>query len=142
MKPWLKGALLLLLAFGLGTTTGALGLGLYQARTGWWGSGRRDPQRFQQFMLKRLTSELNLRAEQQQQVEAILRESGEEFARLRDEIRPRFQAIRERSRDRIRALLDAGQQVKFETLAQEWERRVERWRGGAARPEEKRSKSP
>ncbi|HSD49975.1 MAG TPA: hypothetical protein VLG48_01110 [Candidatus Methylomirabilis sp.] len=142
MKPRVKGALLLLLAFALGTTTGALGLGLYQARTGWWGSGRRDPQRFQQFMLRRLTRELDLRAEQRQQVEAILRESGEAFTRLREEIRPQFQAIRERSRDRIRALLDPGQQAKFETLAQEWERRVERWRGGASRPEEPRSKGP
>lgn len=141
MRPRLKGALLLLLAFVLGATAGALGFGLYQARTGWWGP-RRDAGRFQQIMLKRLTSELDLRADQQQQVEAILRESGEEFARLRQEIRPRFQEIRERSRDRIRALLDPGQQAKFETLAQEWERRAERWRGGASRPEEKGSKSP
>jgi hypothetical protein len=93
-------------------------------------------------MLKRLTSELNLRADQQQQVEAILRESGEEFARLRQEIRPRFQEIRERSRGRIRALLDPGQQANFEKLAQEWERRAERWRGDPSRPPEKGSKGP
>jgi hypothetical protein len=142
MKPRMKGALLLLLAFALGTTTGALGFGLYQARTGWWGGARRDPARFQQLMLKRLTRELDLRAEQQQKVEAILRESGEEFARLREDIRPRFREIRERSRGRIRALLDAGQQAKFETLAQEWERRVERWRDGASRAEDKPSKGP
>lgn len=141
MRPRLKGALLLLLAFALGAGTGALGFGLYQSRAGWWGP-RRDAGRFQQLMLKRLTSELNLRADQQQQVEAILRESGEEFARLRQEIRPRFQEIRERSRGRIRALLDPGQQVKFETLAQEWERRAERWRGDPSRPQEKRSKGP
>ena len=141
MRPRLKGALLLLLAFVLGATAGALGFGLYQARTGWWGP-RRDAGRFQQIMLKRLTSELDLRADQQTKVEAILRESGEEFARLRQEIRPRFQEIRERSRDRIRTLLDPGQQAKFETLAQDWERRAERWRGGASRPEEKGSKGP
>jgi hypothetical protein len=142
MNPRMKGALLLLFAFALGATTGALGLGLYQARTGWWGGARRDPARFQQFMLRRLTRELDLRAEQQKQVEAILRESGEEFARLRQEIRPQFQQIRERSRDRIRALLDPAQQAKFETLAQEWERRAERWRGDTSRPQEKGPKSP
>jgi uncharacterized protein HemX len=141
MRPRLKGALLLLLAFVLGAGTGALGFGLYQTRTGWWGP-RRDAGRFQQLMLKRLTSELNLRADQQQQVEAILRESGEEFARLRQEIRPRFQEIRERSRGRIRALLDPGQQANFEKLAQEWERRAERWRGDPSRPPEKGSKGP
>ena len=141
MRPRLKGALLLLLAFVLGVGTGALGLGLYQTRTGWWGA-RRDAGRFQELMLKRLTSELDLRADQQQQVEVILRGSGEEFARLRQEIRPRFQEIRERSRDRIRALLEPGQQAKFEILAQEWERRAERWRGNPSRPEEKGSKGP
>jgi Spy/CpxP family protein refolding chaperone len=137
MTPRVKGALLLLLAFVLGAGTGALGFGLFQARTGWWGP-RRDAERFQQLVLKRLSNELDLRADQQQQVEAVLRESGEEFARLRGEFRPRFQEIRERSRDRIRAILDPGQQAKFETLAQEWERR----RGSVSRPEEKESKSP
>ena len=127
MRPRVKGALLLLLAFVLGATTGALGFGWYQARTGWWGP-RRDAGRFQQIMLKRLTSELDLRADQQQQVEAILRESGEEFARLRGEIRPRFQAIRGRSQERIRGVLDPEQKARFETLAAEWERRAaERW---------------
>jgi hypothetical protein len=142
MKPRMKGALLLLLAFALGTTAGALGFGLYQARTGWWGGARRDSARFQQSMLRRLTRELDLRAEQQQQVEAILRESGEEFARLREEIRPRFQAIRGRTRDRIQLLLDPGQRAKFEALAQEWERRAERWHGGTSRPENKEAKGP
>jgi hypothetical protein len=141
MRPRLKGALLLLLAFVLGAGTGALGFGLYQTRTGWWGP-RRDAARFQQLMLKRLTGELNLRTDQQQQVEAILRESGEEFARLRQGIRPRFQEIRERSRGRIRALLDPGQQAKFEKLAQEWERRAERWRGDPPRPQDRESKAP
>jgi hypothetical protein len=133
--------MLLLLAFVLGAGTGALGYGLFQTRTGWWGP-RRDVARFQQLMLKRLTGDLDLRADQQQQVEVILRESGEEFARLRQEIRPRFQEIRERSRARIRALLDPGQQATFEKLAQEWERRAERWRGDPPRPQEKGSKTP
>jgi Spy/CpxP family protein refolding chaperone len=136
-----KGALLLLLAFLLGAATGALGLGIYQARTGWWGP-RRDAARFQQFVLKRLTRELDLRTDQRQQVEAILRESGEEFARLREEIRPRFREIRSRTRDRIRALLDPGQQERFEALTQQWERQAE-WRyGRPLAPEEKASQGP
>jgi Spy/CpxP family protein refolding chaperone len=76
---------------------------------------------------------LELKAEQRQQVEAILREAGEEFARLREELRPRFREIQTRSRGRIKAVLDAGQQAKFDALADEWERRGERRRG---RPEE------
>jgi len=52
-------------------------------------------------------------------VEAILRESGAEFARLREDIRPRFREIRTRTRERIRAVLDVEQQQKFERLTAE-----------------------
>ena len=141
MTPRLKGALLLVLAFLLGVASGALGLGVYQARTGWMGA-RRDPARFQQFMLTRLTRELDLRDDQRQQVEAILRESGQEFARLREEIRPRSREICSRTRGRIRALLDPGQQERFEALTQEWERQAERWFGRAPGSGARESKSP
>jgi Spy/CpxP family protein refolding chaperone len=124
MKPRVKGALLLLLAFLLGTAAGGLGLNLYQAWTG-WGHPPRDSERSRQFVLKRLTRELDLRPEQQQQVEAILRETGQEFARLREEIGPRVREIREHSRERIRAILNPEQQTKFETLANQWERQAE-----------------
>jgi Spy/CpxP family protein refolding chaperone len=142
MTPRVKGALLLLLAFVLGATAGALGFGWYQARTGWWGP-RRDPVRFQQVVLRRLTRELELRSEQQQRVEAILRESGEEFARLRQEIRPRFQAIRERSRDRIREILDPEQRARFEVLAEQWDRRVTgRWDRSPGGTDREKAKAP
>jgi Spy/CpxP family protein refolding chaperone len=140
MTTRVKGALLLLLAFLLGVATGALGYGLYQARTGWWHTAR-DPARFQQFQLKRLTRELELRPDQRQQLEAILRDTGQEFARLREDIGPRVREIRGRSREKIRAILNPDQQTKFEALEKEWERRAERWRGRAA-SEEKASKGP
>jgi hypothetical protein len=141
MRPRVKGALLLLLAFGLGAAAGALGLGLYQARTGWWRPPH-DEAQFRRVVLKRLTSELGLRADQQQQVEGALQEAGLEFSRLRDEIGPRFHEIRARSRDRIRGLLDPEQQAKFDALAKEWERRAERWHGRPPGPEAPGRKAP
>jgi Spy/CpxP family protein refolding chaperone len=141
MRPRLKGALFLLVAFLLGAATGALGLGLYQARTGWWGP-HRGPDRFERFLLQRLTRELDLRPEQRQQVESILRETGQEFARLREEIRPRIRDIRVRSREKIQAILSPEQQTKYEALEEEWDRRAERWRRGASTAEEKASKGP
>ncbi len=125
MRPRIKGALLLLLAFALGAAAGATGFGIYLARTGWPPRG----ERFQQFVLRRLEREVNLRPEQREQVEAILGETREEFRRLREEVRPRFREIVARSRERIRRSLDADQQAKFDALADEWERRGERWRG-------------
>jgi hypothetical protein len=128
MKPRMKGTLLLLLAFGLGIVGGAVGVGVYHTRFGDW----RSPEwaaRFQDRIVSRLTKELDLRSGQRQQVEAVLKETGQEFTRLRDEIGPRFREIRDRSKARIRAVLDAAQQTKFDTVSQEWERRIERWRG-------------
>jgi Spy/CpxP family protein refolding chaperone len=141
MTPRVKGGLLLFLAFLLGAGTGALGFGVYQSRTGWWGP-RRDPARFQQFQVRRLTRELDLRPEQRQQVEAILRETGQEFAKLRGEMAPRIREIRGRGRERIRAVLDPEQQAKFETLAAEWERRAERWHGRPPTPNQGASRNP
>ncbi len=126
MTSRVKGTVLLLLAFGLGVGAGALGLGVYQARTG-WGRPPYDAARFQQHVLQRLTKELVLRLDQQKAIEAILAETGQEFARLREEIGPRFRDIRIRARDRIQAVLDANQLTKFTELEKEWERRAERW---------------
>lgn len=140
MRPRVKGALLLLLAFLLGTAAGALGFGLLQARTGWWHPPR-DPARFQQFLLKRLTRELDLRPEQQQQVENVLRETSQEFARLREDIGPRVREIRVRSREKIRAILTPEQQAKFEALEKEWLRRAESWHREGGRSKQGEPKS-
>ncbi len=127
MTSRVKGALLLIVAFLLGAAAGALGFGIYQVREGRWGPHRGA--RFQQVVLGRLTSELDLKPDQRQQVEAVLRETGEEFARLRLEMAPRFREIRERARGRIQAVLDPGQRPKFDALVERWERQAERRRG-------------
>ena len=141
MTPRLKGTFLLLLAFGLGVVGGAVGFGVYHTRFGDWRSPG-SAARFQDRILSRLTKDLGLRAEQRQKVEAILKETGEEFAELREEIAPKFGDIRERTQARIRAVLDAGQQVRFDKLVEEWERRAERWRSRGARSEGPGQKAP
>jgi Spy/CpxP family protein refolding chaperone len=138
MTPRVKGAVFLLLAFALGAGAGAAGFGYYHTRFGWV----RPPEagRFQQHVVDRLTRELDLRPDQRQQVETILKDTGQEFGRLREEMSPRFRELRTRGRERIQAVLDAGQRTKFESLAQEWERRADRWRdrsSGAAPGERK-----
>ena len=127
MTSRVKGSLLLLAAFGLGIGAGALGLGVYQARSG-WGRPPYDAARFQQHVLQHLTKELDLRPDQQKAIETILAETGQEFTRLREEIGPRFRDIRTRAQDRIRAVLNTNQLAKFGVLEKEWERRAARWR--------------
>jgi hypothetical protein len=119
MRPRVKGALVLVLAFLLGGITGGVGLSLYQMHSGWWWHARGDGARLQQFLLRRLTRDLDLRPDQRDRVETVLKESGVEFARLREDIRPRFREIRTRTREQIRAVLDAEQQQKFERLTAE-----------------------
>ena len=64
MRSRAKGALLLLVAFGLGVGAGALGFGVYQTRAGWW-RGPQEPGQLQQHVLARLTKDLGLRPDQQ-----------------------------------------------------------------------------
>jgi hypothetical protein len=75
-------------------------------------------------------------------VQAVLEGTGQEFAKLREEIGPKFRDIRNQAQERIRAVLDAAQQVKFDKLAQEWERRAERWRNRRVEPEGAGRKEP
>jgi hypothetical protein len=92
-------------------------------------------------MLRRLTKELGLKGDQQARVEAALKEAGQEFRKLRGEISPRFRALREKTEERIRGLLDTDQQAKFADMVKRWEQRTERWRSreaGAASGEQQR----
>jgi hypothetical protein len=141
MRPRVKGALLLLLAFVLGVAAGASGFAVYRARVGWWGSSQAAG-RFQEIVLRRLTRELDLRPEQRQQVETILRDAGDQFTRLREEMRPRFLEIRDRTRDRIRAQLDADQQTRFQAFMDRWDREHDRRRGSDKAPAATPAKSP
>jgi Spy/CpxP family protein refolding chaperone len=141
MSPRVKGALLLLLVFLLGVAAGALAFGLFGAEMG-WRNRPRDPERFRELVLKRLTKELDLQPEQRQKVEAILRETGQEFARLKVDMDPRIREIRGHSRERMRAILTPEQRTKLEVLEKEWERRAERRRSEGGRLKEGGSKSP
>ncbi|HTU00963.1 MAG TPA: hypothetical protein VMG58_04070 [Candidatus Sulfotelmatobacter sp.] len=125
MRPGVKGALLLILAFLLGVAAGSLGFGVYRARF----AHRPGPEQFQTMVLHRLSRELDLKPDQQQQVQTILREAGQDFARLREEMHPKFQEIRSKTAGRIHAVLDPSQQAKFEDLRARWEQHAERGRG-------------
>ena len=132
MRPRLKGALLLTVAFVLGLVAGGFGAGVLQSRWGWhapWGGPR-----FQQRMLHRLDRELGLTAAQREQIDAIIRETRQEVARLREELGPRFRDVRLRTRARIREVLDPAQRDKFDALAARWEQWGPRGGGGPPGP--------
>jgi hypothetical protein len=122
-----KVLLAFLAIFVLGFAAGALGLNIYFSRIETWrqpaGTGRFDRERY----VKQMSEAVGIRPEQMDSLNAILEETREEFLELRKRLNPQFDEIRQRARNRIRAILDAEQQAHFDQFLKRWdeERRVQ-----------------
>jgi hypothetical protein len=109
-KIWL----VLVVVFILGSVTGAALTGLYRSRA----SGERPEarERAMKERFEKMRGELSLTDQQTTSVRAILDETRNEYRALRTELRPRFDEPRQKARTRIRALLTAEQQQKFDAM--------------------------
>jgi hypothetical protein len=113
--------------FLLGFAAGALSLSAYQRRV--------DPTRQPIWTVKfnreryvlELTESVGFRPEQMSALNTILDETREEFLALRRRLRPQFEGVKVRARLRIREMLTADQQPRFEAFLKQWdeERRAE-----------------
>lgn len=113
-------AIVLSLVFALGVATGALGLRVYErsygaTAEGRW--GRFDRERY----VSRLTTDLQLTADQRNKLDRILDETRADFMKFRETIRPQVQEIKTRARGRIREMLTPDQQQRFEVFLKEWD---------------------
>ncbi|MCL6565209.1 MAG: hypothetical protein K6U09_02190 [Acidobacteriia bacterium] len=116
-----KATFLVAAVFVLGLALGALSMHLAAERY-WPGYGAkkeyrergRDPQSERMRLVERLTRELALTAEQQQQLEQVLAETSARYDAIYEEIRPRLRQVREEGRNRIREFLTPEQREKFE----------------------------
>lgn len=115
LKIWL----VLVAVFALGTLTGAALTGLYRSRAS-GGREARDRGKHEQ-RFEKMRQELNLTDQQAADVRAILDQTRNEYRTLREELRPRFEEPRLRARTKIRALLNADQQKKFDALVAQQE---------------------
>ena len=70
-------------------------------------------------MFEKIRNDLNLNAEQSKEMQKVLDETAGEFRTLRSELRPRYEELRLKASGRMRALLTAEQQQKFDTLMAE-----------------------
>jgi hypothetical protein len=109
-----KASLWLALVFVLGTALGAvLGYAFahrsYAAAPAQLTAEQRRAQKREQ-----LAREVGLSAEQQKQVIAILDEAQGEYKAIHAVSDPQVDAVRQRSRDKIRTILTAEQKPKFE----------------------------
>lgn len=111
LKIWL----VLVAVFVLGTITGAALTGLYRSRASAGREGRDRGKHEQRF--EKMRQDLNLTDQQATDVRTILDQTRNDYRALREELRPRFEEPRLRARTKIRALLNAEQQKKFDALA-------------------------
>ena len=113
LKTWLA----LLVVFVLGGVTGAGLSGVYRSKAN--ASFRESREKEHKAMFEKIRNDLNLNAEQSKEMQKVLDDTAGEFRTLRSELRPRYEELRLKARGRMRALLTAEQQQKFDTLMSE-----------------------
>ncbi len=116
-----KATFLVAAVFVLGLALGALSMHLAAER--YWSDPRprkeyrdrgRDQQSERMRLVERLTRELALTTEQQQQLEQVLVETSARYDAIYEEMRPRLRQAREEGRNRIREFLTPEQRERFE----------------------------
>ena len=132
-----KAQLAIVIVFLLGVAAGALGLTMYSrwsdtGRPSGW-TGKFDRERY----VKQMTEAVGLKPEQMGPLDAILDETREEFLAMRKRLSPQIDEVRQRARDRVRGILHADQQPRFEAFLKRWdeERRAEEQALAASKPQ-------
>jgi hypothetical protein len=132
METRAKVRLAFAVTFLLGVLAGALGLFAY-ARwgempqpSGWTRGFDRDR------YVRQLREAVGLRPDQMRELDVILDEARDEFLAVRRRLRPEFDALRQRARQRIRGILTGEQHQRFEEFIGRWdEERLARERAAA-----------
>jgi uncharacterized membrane protein len=126
-----KARLIVLTIFVIGFAAGALSMNLYE-RFSSKGPSTELPPHGPTYLLTKMDNKLDLSEGQRQEIKTILEETSEKYIEIRrdlqprvKEFEPRFDAVRQQSRDRIRAVLKPDQLPKYEEMVQESDRRRE-----------------
>ena len=122
-----KVGLAFLVVFLLGVAAGALSWSAYlhrvdPVRQAVW-TGKFNRERY----VRELTDAVRLQPDQMGALNSALDETREEFLALRRRLQPQFEEVRQRARQRVRSILNAEQQPRFEAFVKRWdeERRSE-----------------
>ena len=114
-KTLLKMWLVVTGVFVLGCVTGVSLDSAYRLRSGSERADKRDKDK----TFERMKRDLDLNEQQAAQIRAILDQTRDEYRQLRAEVRPRYDAVRQAARTKIRALLTPEQQQKFDARVAE-----------------------
>ena len=127
-----KARMIVVSVFVIGFAAGALSLNLYQQLNP---SSKNNGPRGAEYLIKRMNDEVGLKSDQEDQIKKILDETREKYRAVREEMEPavkgfepKFNAVREESRNRIRALLTPEQLPKYEEMVNKHDRMREQER--------------
>lgn len=109
-----KAVLLVLLVFALGIALG--GVGMYVVTSRVQAARAQTTAHTPANTMALFTRDLNLTADQQKQIQAILSDTRARYGVLHDKFDPEYERVRHEGRERIRQLLTPEQQPKFEDL--------------------------
>jgi len=119
--------------FVIGFAAGALALNLYQQLTA--SKAKDAPRNGTEFLVRKMNDKVGLTSDQQDQIRKILDETNDKYREIRKDLEPRikdfeprFNSVRQESRDRIRALLSADQLPKYEQMVTEHDKAREQER--------------
>ena len=118
-----KARLIVLTVFIIGFAAGALSLNLYQRLTS---SASPKPEGRAGVLIQKMNDRMDLTSDQQTQIKEILDRTAEKYFEIRvdmepriKDFEPRFNAVRQKQRDEIRALLNEKQLPKFNEMVEE-----------------------
>ena len=121
-----KARLIVITVFAIGFAAGALSLNLYERLTR---SAAPKPEGRAGVLIQKMNERMDLTTDQQAQIREILDRTAKKYAEIRVELEPRikdfeprFNAVRQKQRDEIRALLNEKQLPKFNEMVEEQDR--------------------
>jgi hypothetical protein len=113
----------ILLVFILGALTGALAARFYSAFESGRPHHRRGLEERVEFIMKRLTDDLDLSATQQKEIRQIVASTEKKVQSIRAEYGPKLRALHDASIEEIKTRLTPGQQTELDRIQAEWKRR-------------------
>lgn len=125
-----KAALYLALVFTAGAAFGVAVDQFYSAQVTRASNRRPTPSEFRQRIIDDLARDLGLDAAQKTQVTQVYDDIGDRYREVRNEMEPRFDAIRAQRAERIMAVLNPEQQAKYQALLAERRRKREQRASG------------
>jgi hypothetical protein len=111
-----------LIVFALGGVTGASVIGIYGARTERSAEVKASPAvttvsiRDTDAYFETLKRELTLSDDQSAAMRVVLDRTRDDYKAVCADVRPRYDVVRERARNELRALLTAEQQPRFDSI--------------------------